>query len=171
MVPIPEGAPEGAPDYFGLVAGCRAWQVANTLWAEMGGLLWSLGMLECWRKGEEWKEAECRDGEHRIPGDLCSCGIYAFFAPKALYKELGGLMPHVKAIEPRLTHVFGVIGAAGEIVEHDHGFRAQYAKVLAVFDEGHPDQDAIAQQYNAQIITPEDYDAFCQERGLIHLDQ
>jgi hypothetical protein len=168
MVPVPESPAAGAPDYFGLVAGCRAWQPANTLWAELGGLLWSVGMLECWRKGEEWKEAECRRGDHRIPGDRCSCGIYAFHNPASLHKQFVGLP--LDRVEPRGL-VTGVIGAAGEIVEHELGFRAQYAKVLAVFDSEHPDRDAIAKQYNAEILPLEDYDAFCQERGLIRLDQ
>jgi hypothetical protein len=161
-----QGPPQGppAPDYLGLVAGVRTWRVANTMWARMGGWLWSLAMLDCWRKGKEWKEAECRRG-HRIPGDKCGCGIWAFFDVETMESELG-LVPAPGEVE----YVSGIIGAAGDIVVHDLGFRAQYAKVLALFEDDYPTpKNEIAESHHCPIVAPADYGVFCAEHDLIRL--
>jgi hypothetical protein len=166
MGDIPHAAPDTAPDYSGLVAGVRTWRVANTLWARMGGWLWSWSMLDCWRKGEEYKEAECRHG-HRIPGYKCGCGIWAFFDPELMAKELSTSSMQGEPYD----YVSGIIGAGGDIVEHELGFRAQYAKVFGIFsDEWPTPKDEIATMYHCPVIAPDDYDAFCTERGLIRLD-
>jgi hypothetical protein len=171
MVPIPEGSPEGPPDFEGLVAGARTWRVANTMWARMGGWLWSLAMLDCWRKGVEWKEAECSAG-HRIPGQHCACGIWAFYNPTFMTEELGPVRGG--AGEP-YEYVAGIIGGGGDVVQHEFGFRAQYAKVLAIFsDKWDTPKEEIAEQHNCPIIAPEAYDAFCEHYEpyrLIRLDK
>ena len=167
MSALPYSAPDGAPDYFDLVAGVRTWRVANTMWARMGGYLWSWSMLDCWRKGEEWKQAECRVG-HRIPGDDCRCGIWTFFDPQTMTKELS---PLSRPGEP-YEYVSGIIGAGGDIVVNELGFRAQYAKVLAIFsDEWPTPKEEIAMMYHCPVLVPNDYDAFCDERGLVRLDK
>jgi hypothetical protein len=156
-----------------LVAGVRTWRLANTLWAKMGGWLWSLAMTDCWRKGEEWKEAECRHG-HRIPGDKCGCGIWAYFDVEAMENELGHvLVPGVPGIPGETyEYVSGIIGAGGDIVVHELGFRAQYAKVLAIFEDDCPTpKREIAESYHCPIVAPEDYDRFCAEHDLIRLDR
>ncbi len=61
------------------------------MWARMGGWLWSWSMLECWRKGVEWKEAECQRG-HRIPDERCMCGLWAYNNLEAMEKDLGVAM-------------------------------------------------------------------------------
>jgi len=163
------------PDYFGLVAGVRTWRVANTMWARMGGWLWSWSMLDCWRKGEEWKEAECQLG-HRIPGDDCVCGIWAFFDVETMENKLGprSALAAVPAgdTRERYEYVSGIIGAGGDIIVAELGFRAEYAKVLAIFEDDWPTPKLeIAESYNCPIVAPADYDAFCAERGLIRLDR
>jgi hypothetical protein len=165
---IPQPSPDGAPDYVGLVAGARAWRLANTMWARMGGYLWSWSMLDCWRKGEEWKPAECKQG-HRIPGDDCKCGIWAFFDPELLLAE----WPGRRAGDEPSELVSGVIGAGGNIVVHELGFRAQYAKVLAVFDDEETiiPLDEIADKHGCSVILRTDFDAFCAEKRLVRLDQ
>jgi hypothetical protein len=169
MGDISHGIPHGTdtvPDYFGLLAGARTWRLANTMWARMGGWLWSWSMLDCWRKGEEWKEAECREG-HRIPGDNCACGIWAFFDPETMQARLRTSHGPGEPYE----YVSGIIGAGGDIVEHELGFRAQYAKVLGIFsDEWPTPKQEIAASYNCPIIAPDTYDAFCDKHGLIRLD-
>jgi hypothetical protein len=137
------------------------------MWAKMGGWLWSWAMLDCWRKGVEWKEAECRVG-HRIPGDNCACGIWAFFDPQTMAKELS---PLSRPGEP-YEYVSGIIGAGGDIVEHELGFRAQYAKVLGIFtDEWPTPKEEISEMYHCPVLALSDYDAFCAEHGLIRLDK
>jgi hypothetical protein len=168
----------GAPDYVGLVAGVRTWRLANTVWASMGGWLWSLAMLDCWRKGQEWKEAECKLG-HDIPDPDCVCGVWAYNTVEEMERYLGVNVVRAPLGNlaggdlARYEYVTGVIGAAGDMVEHELGFRAQYAKVLALFDDGRdtPKRE-ILESYpgTMEIIAPDDYDAFCLEHGLIRLD-
>jgi hypothetical protein len=131
----------------------------------MGGWLWSLAMTDCWRKGVEWKEAECRLG-HRIPDEDCACGIWAFFDPELMRAHF--TLP--TAPEP-WEHVVGIIVADGDIVIHEKGFRAQYAKVAAIFEDDFPTpKDEIAKSYACPIIAAEEYDVFCAAHGLRRLD-
>jgi hypothetical protein len=127
-------------------------------------------MLDCWRTGEEWKEAECRHG-HRIPGDQCRCGIWAFFDVETMKNELGPVFVPGVPGEP-YEYVSGIIGAGGDVVVHELGFRAQYAKVLAIFEDPSPTpKREIAESYRCPVVAPEDYDAFCAEHDLIRLDR
>jgi hypothetical protein len=171
MSTVRNSAPDGAPDYYGLVAGVRTWRVANTMWAKMGGWLWSLAMLDCWRKGVEWKEAECPVG-HRIPGDACACGIWAFYNPTLMTRELG---PVRGGPDEPYEYVTGIIGGGGDVVPHELGFRAQYAKVLGIFSDKWPTpKEEIAEQHDCPILAPEEYDAFCEQHPqyrLIRLDR
>ncbi len=165
------------PDYSGRAAGVRTWRVANTLWAKMGGWLWSLAMTDCWRKNVEWKEAECRHG-HRIPDENCNCGIWAFFDVERMEKEFGSSLVTAPSTRfgttpsgDRYEYVTGIIVADGDIVIHDKGFRAQYARVAAIFEDELPTpKDEITESYGCQIISPEEYDVFCAVHGLRRLD-
>jgi hypothetical protein len=165
---------EASPDYSGRAAGVRTWRLANTTWAKMGGWLWSLAMTDCWRKNVEWKEAECRQG-HRIPDEECMCGIWAFFDPQTMQEEFGSLAIHLlrrMTPEPeRYEQVTGVIMADGDIVIHQKGFRAQFAKVAAIFDDPFPTPNQeIAKSYGCPLIAPAEYDVFCAVHGLRRLD-
>jgi hypothetical protein len=165
------------PDYSGRAVGVRTWRLANTTWAKMGGWLWSLAMTDCWRKNVEWKEAECQLG-HRIPDERCMCGIWAFFNVETMEEEFGSRLitaPTTQfATSPRgarCEYITGVIVADGDIVIHDKGFRAQYAKVAAIFNDpfSTPKQE-IAESYGCSVIAPSEYDVFCTAHGLRRLD-
>lgn len=152
------------------MAGVRTWRLANTLWARMGGWLWSLAMLDCWRppRIEPWKEAECDQG-HRIPDAHHGCGIWAFYNPAVMAAEFG---PRPGGPESPYEYVSGVIGGGGDILPADWGFRAQYAKVLAIFDDQwDTPKGEIAEQYGCPIIARDEYDAFCEKWDLLRLDQ
>jgi hypothetical protein len=157
------------PDYSGRAVGVRTWRLANTTWAKMGGWLWSLTMTDCWRKGVEWKEAECRIG-HRIPDEHCGCGIWAFFTPEIMEREFGS----VKVGTFRGDHyeeVRGIIVADGDIMIHQKGFRAQYARVAAIFEDEHSTlKQEIASSYGCPIIAADEFDVFCAIHGLRRLD-
>jgi hypothetical protein len=164
-------------DFSGRAVGVRTWRLANTMWAEMGGWLWSLAMTDCWRKGVDWKEAECRHG-HRIPDEHCGCGIWAFFNVEAMEEEFGS--PLVTAPTTRVgttprgenfEYVTGIIIADGDIVIHDKGFRAQYAKVVGIFEDGLPTpKREITEMYRCPPVLPSDYDLFCVTHGLRRFD-
>ena len=95
-------------------------------------------------------------------------GIWAFFDPETMQARLRTSHGPGEPYE----YVSGIIGAGGDIVEHELGFRAQYAKVLAIFtDEWLTPKEEIASMYHCPVLALSDYDAFCTEHGLIRLDK
>src|SRR5215203_2650013 len=74
-----EEAHSKTPDYMGRMAGVRSWKIAPSLWAQMGGWLWSAVNVGPWPDGEE-NIAVCETG-HPTPAKGCSCGLYAFYDP------------------------------------------------------------------------------------------
>jgi hypothetical protein len=93
-----------------------------------------------------------------------------------MYKEFPRVPRRVDGTE----QVTGVIGGKGVIwtCPSDgpgvgNGFRAQKAKVLALFEAESTEErpmDQIAAQYKVPIIGVDDYDAFCIEHNLKRLD-
>jgi hypothetical protein len=95
--------------------------------------------------------------------------VWAFLDVETMVREFGPVFTSSLTNE-HYEHVSGIIGAAGDIVEHEKGFRAQYAKVLAIFEDAHTTPKLeIAESYRCPIVSPDDYDAFCEERRLIRL--
>jgi hypothetical protein len=98
------------------------------------------------------------------------CGIWAYYNLAAMKKDLGVAMRGARG-EP-YEHVSGIIGGGGDVIVHETGFRAQYARVLGIFeDEWSTPKQEIAESYNCAIVAPSEYDAFCAERSLIRLDR
>lgn len=69
-----------------------------------------------WRPGVN--EATCDTIGHAAPHPRCECGLYAFHRPTPL-----GASPRELA---------GAIAASGDIEVYEDGFRAQYARVIAL---------------------------------------
>ena len=157
-----------APDSIHRVAGARSWRVANTLWAKLGGLLWADAMLEPWPVGKEY-EATCSLSSvpHEIPSELCRCGIWAWYNPELLVTEWYAPEDY--------RHVSGIVSGAGVMWLHDFGWRAERARVEAIFQDDIPEEmlpttkREISDAYSIPIIAPEEYEAFCENRGLVLL--
>lgn len=64
--------------------------------------------------------------DEKPPAFDCRCGIWAFWDP-----EIASGLPYAESYF-RNCKVFGVIEAWGDLVEHDYGFRAEFAIVRAV---------------------------------------
>lgn len=115
--------------FNGTIIGYRAWRI-NPETFELRGpvsrIVWpNDGKLE----------AQCEDilhrdefrrvlRDHATPGDICKCGIYAFHDVDS-------------AMESYCTHSLSILGVAafwGRIAVHSNGFRAQYARPLALAD-------------------------------------
>jgi hypothetical protein len=161
------------PDYISRVAAVRIWRVAPHLWAQLGGLLWAPAVQEPWPTGEEFY-AKCTthlDSAPPRPG--CGCGIYAFYTPKLA--QPGGYWVD-SSVGPTNRLVAGVIGAAGEVELCEFGLRAERATVEAIFTVGAFDHEIpiprqeIAAAYGAEVISADDYEEFCAERGLVVID-
>jgi hypothetical protein len=109
-----------APDYLSPIVGYRAWQ-----WDDAG--LRSLNG-ESWRPGEPL-EARCTVSEfaqcrrcrashclHDAPQLKCTCGIYA-----------SNSLEHLRWPGYGRSLVYGQVQLWGTLVEHERGWRAQYA--------------------------------------------
>jgi hypothetical protein len=160
-----------APDYTNELAGVRIWRVAPNLWAQLGGLLWAPSVREPWSTGEKY-EATCNTcPDHRPPHEGCMCGLYAFLDP--MQAQWGGYWPHPQdELYTRL--VAGVVAASGEIELCEWGFRAQYGRVVAIFENGADDDElpiprgVIAEAYDAEVIDLFEFDDFCERAGLLN---
>lgn len=158
------------PHFTRPIAGFRNWKVAPNRWSQMGGYLWAAVQLEPWPTDRD-HEAHCTMSKHTAPQRDCHCGVYAWYSPLQLVDD--GFSASFE--DP--AHVTGIISAWGDIEPGTLMFRAQYARVEAIFD--HPSmpkvvlpvsKEDIAEAYGAAIISPLDYEAFCEERGLILID-
>jgi len=95
------------PDYVSPIVGYRVWN-----WGATG--LWSLGAA--WLPGRALT-AKCLRTDHNAPSDDCSCGIYAA-------KNFEHLRQIINGVE---YAVHGEVFLWGKVVEHDLGYRAQFA--------------------------------------------
>jgi hypothetical protein len=162
-----------APDYIGAIAGARAWRMAPSLWAKMGGLLWSHAMLNVWPDCEEIA-AEC-DAGHPAPAEGCSCGVYAWQSAERLLRSPYAPQDH--------KHIAGVVAGRGRVIRGETGYWvAERAVVLAFFDDGYPSpvkevmpdsgvylptKEEVAEVYRVPVIKHSDFDDFCDEYELI----
>lgn len=106
------------------IHGWRWWDIGKD------GSLLSVNNL-VWPPDEELK-AECEfgnAGSHpaiTVPDFDCHCGFWAFWDP-----EIASGLPHLTSYF-RTTKAFGLIEGWGGIVEHENGFRCQYAVPRAI---------------------------------------
>jgi len=97
-----------APDFVSPVVGCRVWQ-----WDVAG--LKSLNGVE-WIPGEPFT-AQCRiRGCHEAPRSDCTCGVYA-----------AKTLDHLRRIGYTQDRFQGEVWLWGTVVEHEGGWRAQFA--------------------------------------------
>jgi hypothetical protein len=103
-----------APDLITAVIGFRHWRLR-------GSELWSMLATERWEPGLQI--AHCEDPRHVTPAPAngCTCGIYAWYEPPPRGASLS---------TPDL--VAGAIAVWGQVELHAHGFRAQYATIVAL---------------------------------------
>jgi hypothetical protein len=93
----------------------------------------------------------CKGGEdvHSTPSLCCGCGIYALM-------HLDGSERRELFVEGGI-HVCGVVLLWGRVIQHTHGFRAEYARPIKLLAVHRLDQekryllDAVAQRYRVSI--------------------
>jgi len=112
------------PEYVTPIVGYRAWRQLE------GPLLTSLNVgCETWPPGEPMTARCVRISpeilgiaplpEHQAPDEHCGCGIYALKTPA---------INHLYRTDPWPSPlVYGEVYLWGKVVEHEHGWRAQYA--------------------------------------------
>src|SRR3990167_93688 len=89
-------------------------------------------------------QAVCAEA-HNAPADRCSaaestmgCGYFAMKAPE---------------LEPSDFFVIGEVWLWGKVIEHEHGYRAQYAYPAAIYNN-HPQAKEIAKLYGVPVKEP-----------------
>ncbi len=90
------------------------------------------------------------DDVHTTPSLCCGCGIYAL-------THLDGSERRELFVEGGI-HVCGLVLLWGRVIQHTHGYRAEYArpiKLLAVRQLDHEKRyllDAVAQRYRVSVV-------------------
>ena len=80
------------------------------------------------RRGTRWEprkplEARCPSGEHDAPRGECSCGIYS-------HKSWASALDQAQYVAGA---VIGEVRLWGRVIEHEHGYRAQFARPTALW--------------------------------------
>jgi len=144
----------------GLVHGFRTWDLA----LDRDGRPGLVGYGETrWNGGGEPTRARCLPGEVTlthpegagVPADGCSCGLYANHPwgrdPNSDFCRVDGL-----GLEP--DEVFGVVEAWGGLEVHAEGFRAEFARPIALFArtgaelEWDVPSERLAREYQSELI-------------------
>jgi hypothetical protein len=147
----------GAPDFAFAVAGYRAWQVGP------GGVLFPLALPAAPPWEPTVTHARCFAGRchdvHEAPGHHCKCGLHALRDPDDERLKLG---------HPAV----GAIAAWGEIEVYSAGFRAEYARVIALAGEpSHSTAPPVslrvaARRYGVRLVSLVDLEAEAREFAL-----
>jgi hypothetical protein len=135
------------------IIGYRHWFVRadGQLRALTMDYLWAAGkplLAQCRQQYGEPSNRYQLQGSHDPPHSVCPCGIYAFKqAPAAdelwmdrMFDGTGGT-----------PYIFGAVLLWGRIVEHERGYRAQYARVAALA-AGHPRAGVLAERYGVGLV-------------------
>jgi hypothetical protein len=80
-----------------------------------------------------WVVATCAraDQEHAdVPDQMCTCGFYSAKTVPLLLWMVGGLSDPDFGSGPDSGSVLGRIELAGKIIEHDHGYRSERARIV-----------------------------------------
>jgi hypothetical protein len=130
------------PDYISPIVGYRIWG-----WDAIERLRSLNG--EIWFPGQALA-AKCRiTGNHECPADGCSCGVYA----AKNYEHLQKIAP------PYLDSVLhGEVCLWGRVVQHQFGYRAQFAypRTLVLLSNTDPDKQPRLESliaYGVDILT------------------
>jgi len=110
------------PDYISPIIGYRAWQFDGNNLRSLNGQPWSPGKALV---------GSCRrpSADHTVPRQDCSCGVYAFKASRRAQGYC--LAASIAAYSARglgcLAYLHGEVTLWGTIVEHEDGWRAEFA--------------------------------------------
>lgn len=106
--------PDTIRTYPGTLRGYRAWYPSRLGYLESLYTVWS------WKTTER---AQC-GGNHLAPSVGCQCGLYGWYFPQKALRENDCLSYYA---------TIGVISAFGYIVPHEYGFRAEKARIEALW--------------------------------------
>lgn len=108
-------------DRLGFVEGWRIWRVSPT--GQLQSLFYT---ADAWVPLEA-SSANCArpKSTHKAPFETCACGVYAL-------RSLTQLDVWKTALSSSTHVVVGKVALWGKIIEHEHGFRSQFAYPAAL---------------------------------------
>jgi hypothetical protein len=140
------------PDYVSPIVGHRIW-----LWNAEKGVTSLNG--ETWLPGRAFA-AECMSNyNHGCPADGCSCGVYAAKNDEHLQKSGLQRLDSFLALHGKSSVLQGEVCLRGRVVEHELGYRAQFAYpksfVLSPNIDGEPGPSCLESLvvYGVDIVT------------------
>lgn len=99
------------------------------------------------------------------PAERCRCGIYAFRDPEHLLLHVQGWYsdPHLFAATTIERVVLGAVALWGTVIEHERGYRAEYAYPLGlwvppIWRELYPQVEAIHRALGERYRIPVVYE-------------
>jgi hypothetical protein len=168
------GYGEDPPLVAGMIHGLRRWSIAFD--EEGNGRLQGFNGIR-WEEGGAPTVADCAGGwspsHHRAPGHSCQCGLYGCHPDGRSATEV---FPDDFDYLEGTMQISGLVEAWGRIELHLNGFRAQYARPVALilrreYAEGHLgglEQD-IARAHGAEVLVlgePRELEEYCRAHGL-----
>lgn len=122
------------PDRVGEVVGWRAWQMIEDP-GKSGRLVLLASVThrstiwhpDRWTLATCGGELECRKGERRIPGEDCSCGLYAAVSRQ----QLVGLR-YNRGTDDRPVFI-GEVAFAGKVIPGRQGWRAEKGRIHRLY--------------------------------------
>src|SRR4051812_35893805 len=118
----------GAPDAIEPIRAWRVWRASIDGVAGHATLRSLADRWTPWRPGEAL-EARSPSGAHLAPSAECTCGVYA-------HKTRTAAIKHAHTVAGA---ILGEVELWGKVVEHEHGYRAQYATPRALWVPHFPD--------------------------------
>ena len=114
---------ERAPDAIDPIRAWRVWLPS----VDVDGSLMLCSLTEAgggarWAAGDPLR-ASCPTGEHEAPRGECTCGIYA-------HKSWASASHHARGVAGA---VVGEVQLWGRVIEHERGYRAQFARPCALW--------------------------------------
>jgi hypothetical protein len=146
------------------VIGYRSWKFKPTYklgFGHRGALLPLNEPYGAWKKGNN--KASCKaGGSHRAGDQHCQCGFYVISDLDAAASWAGGMVDDI---------VVGAVMGWGQVVQHGkEGWRAEYAKIIALLDckfskKQDANTKAAADSYGLEIYSRNALEAYVKEWG------
>lgn len=149
------------------VVGYRTWKLCQT--ADGVGLKsvfksghWAVGVTR----------ARCQHcaawmvNQHPVPNLSCECGLYAFSTPVEAVRQIERPLGAICGACDEPMSVWGAVVGWGRLVQHGRqGWRAEYARPVALLDTGHALLEAAAARYGVPLLSWTGVQMVAQEHG------
>ena len=126
------------PDYFMPLKGWRAWEVKRNheLRATGVNVYWPpkekmRALCASDSTGNQWVTQQGKEDHTtgRVPMAQCTCGIYAHQTLEQVIETVGPSLQMGR-------YVFGRVALWGKVIEHEHGWRGEFAYPIELLDGG-----------------------------------